>query len=405
MSGTTIDTTGKVVILGAVRTPIGAIGGGLASLQAEALGTAAVKGVLEQTGIDPNDIQYTCFGWVMQDPRSPNLARNVAEFAGVPYTSPATTIHENCASGGAAVHSLARRILLGEIDIGVAGGTESMSNVARYMYAGRLKGQLYGDMKIIDGVQGSLVDANVGKKGELMGLMSERLVERYGATREDQDDVAFRSHQNALKAWDEGYFADYVIPIEVPQRRGDPIIVAKDEGPKNIPREKFSAARPYFKPDGGTITGINSSSINDGAAALVLASAEKAKALGIEPLGTLQHFHNVGVPREYMGEGAFKVIPPMLDKVGIALSDVDYYELNEAFAIVLASAFHDLDGLRVDRANQWGSGVSLGHPVGCTGSRQIVDMVHQLRRRDAHVGITTRCVGGGIGSGEVIVVK
>lgn len=405
MAGSTIDTTGKVVILGATRTPIGAIGGGLATLQAEALGIAATKAVLEQAGVDPKEIQYTCFGWVMQDPRSPNVARNVALLSGVPHTAPATTIHENCASGGAAVHSVVRRLLLGEIDIGLAGGTESMSNVARYLYPGRLKGQLYGDMKLLDGVQVSLADSHVGKKGELMGLMSERLVDRYGVTREEQDDVAYRSHQNALKAWDEGFFADYVVPVEVPQRRGDPIVVAKDEGPKNIPREKFAAVRPYFKPDGGTITGINSSSINDGAAAVILATAEKAKQLGIEPLATLQAYHNVGVPREYMGEGAFKVIPPLLDKVGISLADVDYLELNEAFAIVLAAAFHDLDGLQVERANQWGSGVSLGHPVGCTGCRQIVDMVHQLRRRDAHVGVTTRCVGGGIGSGEVLIVK
>ena len=404
MSGS-IDTTGKVVILGAARTPIGAIGGSLASLQAEALGIAAAKGALEQAGVDPKEIQYTCFGWVMQDPRSPNLARNVAEFSGVPYTSPATTIHENCASGGAAVHSLVRRILLGEIDIGIAGGTESMSNVARYLYPGRLKGQLYGDMKLLDGVQGSLADKHVGKNGELMGLMSERLVERYGVTREDQDDVAFRSHQNAFKAWEEGYFADYVVPVEIPQRRGDPIVVSKDEGPKNIPREKFAAARPYFKPDGGTITGINSSSINDAGAAVIIASAEKAKQLGIEPLATLQAYHNVGVPREYMGEGAFKVIPPLLEKAGVSLAAVDYLELNEAFAIVVAAALRDLEGLQVDRVNQWGSGVSLGHPVGCTGCRQIVDMVHQLKRRDAHIGVTTRCVGGGIGSGEVLIVE
>ena len=404
MSGS-IDTKGKVVILGAARTPIGAIGGSLASLQAEALGIAATKGALEQCGVDPKEIQYSCFGWVMQDPRSPNLARNVAMLCGVPHTSPATTIHENCASGGAAVHSLTRRILLGEVDIGLAGGTESMSNVARYLYPGRLKGQLYGDMKLLDGVQGSLVDGHVGKKGELMGLMSERLVEKYGVTREEQDDVAFRSHQNALKTWNDGLFADYVVPVEIPQRRGDPIVVTKDEGPKDIPREKFAAARPYFKPDGGTITGINSSSINDAGAALIISTEEKAKELGIKPLATLLAYHNVGVPREYMGEGAFKVVPHLLEKAGVAMTDVDYFELNEAFSVVLAAAFHDLEGLEVDRCNQWGSGVSLGHPVGCTGARQIVDMVHQLPRRDAHIGVTTRCVGGGIGSGEVLIVE
>ena len=398
-----VNTSGKVVILGAVRSPIGAIGGGLSTVLARQLATETIKGVLEQTKIDPKEIQYTCFGWVMQDPRSPNLAKTAAEFAGVPHTSPGTTFHENCASGGASVHSLARRILLGEVEIGVAGGVESMSNVSRYLYTGRLKGQLYGEMTLVDGVQGSLVDVNVGKKGELMGYMSERLVDRYGVTREEQDDVAYRSHQNALKTWKDGLFDDYVIPIKIPRRRGEPVIFSRDEGPKDIAREKFTKMRPYFKPD-GTITVTNSSSINDGAAALILASEEKAKALGIKPLATLYNYHNVGVRREYMGEGAFKVIPPMLAKAGLNMTDIDYFELNEAFAVVVASAYHDLEGLSIEKTNQWGSGVSLGHPVGCTGSRQIVDMTHQLIRRNAKIGVTTRCVGGGIGSGEIIVV-
>jgi len=403
MSNAKIDVEGDVVILGAARTPIGAMGGGLASLQAEKLATLAIKAVLEQAKVDPKLIEYTCMGWVMQDPRSPNMAKTAAEFAGVPPESPGCTFHENCASGAASVHSLARRIKLGEVDIGVAGGVEAMSNVPRYLYAGRNKGQTYGDYTLVDGVMGALFDAHAGEKGELMGLLSERLTERYGVTREEQDDVAFRSHQNALKAWKDGYFADYVVPVEIPQRKGDPITVEKDEGPKDIPREKFAKPKPYFKKDGGTITGMNSSSINDAGAAVVLASAAKAKELGLEPLAALHGYHDVGVHREYMGEGAFKVIPPMLDKAGVKLDDVDFFEINEAFAVVVGAAFKFLDGLKVDKVNQWGSGISLGHPVGCTGARQIVDMVHQLHRRDAQLGVTTRCVGGGIGAGEVLV--
>ncbi len=393
----------KVVIVGAVRTPIGAIGGGLAEMQARPLATLAIKALLDKSGVDPKLVEYTCMGWVMQDPRAPNLAKTAAEFAGVPYTSPGTTFHENCASGGAAIHSLARRLMLGEISLGVAGGVESMSNVARYMFAGRLKGQLYGDMTLVDGLFGALTDTNVGKSGELMGLLTERLVERYHVTRQEQDEVAFRSHQNALKAWADHAFDDYVIPVEVPQRKGPPKVVKVDEGPKPVTLEQLSAAKPYFKPDGGTVTSANASTLNDGAAALILATEDRAKELGLAPLAELHAFHNVGVQREYMGEGAFKVIPPLLKRAGITVGEVDLFELNEAFAAVLSAAFHDIPGLLVDKTNQWGSGISLGHPVGCTGARQVVDMVHQLRRRNKQIGLTTRCVGGGIGSGEVVI--
>jgi len=392
----------KVVILGAVRTPIGAIGGGLAPLQARQLATGAMQALFDKTGIDPEHIQYTCMGWVMQDPRSPNLAKTAAEYAGVPCTSPGTTFHENCASGGAAIHSMARRIALGEVDLGVAGGVESMSNVARYLFVARLRGQLYGDMTLTDGLFGALTDVNVGD-GELMGLLTERLVDRYGVTRQEQDEVAFNSHHNALRAWSEGAFADYVVPVEVPKRKGPPEVISRDEGPRPVTMDQLAAARPYFKKD-GTITGANASSLNDAAAVVLMASEARAAALGLEPLAELRAYHNVGVAREYMGEGAFKVIPPLLQRARLVLADVDYFEINEAFAAVLASAFHDLPDLPRERTNQWGSGISLGHPVGCTAARQVVDMIHQLRRRGHRVGVTSRCVGGGIGSGEVVVV-
>ncbi len=393
----------RVFIAGAVRTPVGAIGGGLSTLQAQDLATIIIRSLLEHTGFDPKLVEYTCMGWVMQDPRSPNIAKTAAEFAGVPNTSPGTTFHENCASGAAAIHSLARRIMLGEVSVGVAGGVESLSNVPRYLYTGRTKPQLYGDWKLVDGLFGALTDANVGKKGELMGLLSERLVERYDLTREEQDEVAFRSHHGALDAWGNGSFDDYVIPIEVPNRRGPATIVDRDEGPRDISMDELAAAKPYFKPDGGTITSLNASSVNDGAAAVLLVSEDRMNELGLRPLAEINTFHNIGVAREYMGEGAFKVIPPLLHRAGYEFKDVDLFEINEAFAAVLASAFHDLPDLPRDRTNIWGSGISLGHPVGCTGARQIVDMTHQLRRRDRRVGVTSRCVGGGIGSGEVLV--
>ncbi len=390
-----------VVIVGAVRTPVGAIGGGLAPLEARPLATACITALLERTELDPALVEYTCMGWVMQDPRSPNLAKTAAELAGVPPTVPGTTFHENCASGGAAIHSLARRIRLGEVRLGIAGGVESMSNVPRYLFSGRTKGQLYGDMTLVDGLFGALTDVNVGS-GELMGLLTERIVERYGLTREEQDEVAYQSHRNALAAWEQGAFEGYVVPVEVPQRRGEPKVVSRDEGPRPVSREELAAAKPYFKKDGGTITSLNSSSLNDGAATVVLTSERYAAELGLAPLAELVAFANVGVEREYMGEGAFKVLPPLLERAGLTLGDVDFFELNEAFAAVLAGAFHFLPDLERERTNQWGSGISLGHPVGCTAARQVVDMVHQLRRRGRTHGLTSRCVGGGMGSGEVV---
>ena len=394
--------TAKVIIAGAVRTPVGSIGGVLSSLQAQDLAVIVIRSLLEASGLDPTLVEYTCLGWVMQDPRSPNIAKTAAELAGVPCSSPGTTFHENCASGAAAIHSLARRIMLGEVSLGVAGGVESLSNVPRYLFSGRIKGQLYGDMTLFDGLFGALTDFNVGEDGELMGLLTERLVERYELTREEQDEIAYRSHHGALKAWKDGFFDGYVVPVRIPQRRGEPVIVDRDEGPRPITMKELAAARPYFKPDGGTITTLNASSVNDGAAAVLLASEERAAELGLQRLAEITAFDNIGVAREYMGEGAFKVIPPLLERADLAIADVDLFEINEAFAAVLASAFHDIPDLPKDATNLWGSGVSIGHPVGCTGARQIVDMTHQLRRRGGRVGLTSRCVGGGIGSGEIL---
>lgn len=394
--------TSKVVICGAARTPIGNIGGGLSEILARPMATKCIEGLLKQAKCDPKLVEYTTMGWVAQDCRSPNIAKTSAEFAGVPNTSPGTTLHENCSSGGASIAAMARMIRLGEVGIGIAGGCESMSNVPRYLFTGRMKAQLYGDMTIVDGLMGALTDTNVGKKGELMGLLTERLVEKYKVSRELQDEIAFRSHQNALAAMESGSFDSYVIPIEVPDKKKTKII-SRDEGPKKVSLEELKAQKPYFKPEGGSITGGNSSTLNDGAAALLMASEEAAKKAGLPILAELKSYGNIGVPREYMGEGAFLVLPKLLDLAGLKFEDVDYFEINEAFAAVLGGAFNHFPQLKVERTNQWGSGISLGHPVGATGVRQVVDMVQQLGKRGKSVGVTARCVGGGIGGGEVIV--
>jgi len=234
--------------------------------------------------------------------------------------------------------------------------------------------------------------------------LTERLVEKYGVSRELQDEIAFRSHSNALDAWEKGHFADYVVPIEVPSRKGPPKIVSRDENPRKVTLEELARAKPYFKPSGGTITAASSSTLNDGAAAVILASEERARELNLPVLAVLRGFGNVGVPRELMGEGAFKVIPKLLKKTSLSLKDIDFFEINEAFAAVVGAATKDVEGLHMNKINQWGSGIGLGHPVGCTGIRQLVDMIHQLRRRQKKFGMTSRCVGGGIGSGEVVEI-
>lgn len=393
----------KLVICSAVRSPLGAIGGGLQDVLPRQMAINIVSKAMEQAKVDPAKVDYVTLGWVMQDCRSPNIAKTAAEFAGCPVTTPGTTVHENCASGGAAIHDIARRILLGEINLGVAGGVESMSNVPRYLFTGRLKNQLYGDMQLVDGLMAALTDSTIGKKGELMGLLTERLVKKYNVSREFQDEIALRSHVNAWDAWQKGFY-DYVLPVEVPgKKKGEIKIIDRDEGPKKVDAEFFAKQKPYFLPDGGTITSSNSSSLNDGAAAIVLAAEATAKDLGLPILAELKAFGNIGVPKEYMGEGAFKIVPKLLQKSGKSISDIDFFELNEAFAAVVGGALADIPELKLDKINQWGSGISLGHPVGATGARQVVDMVHQLGKRGKSLGLTTRCVGGGIGAGEVIV--
>ena len=392
----------KVVFCSAVRTPVGSIGGVLAEILPRPLAIMTAKEALARANVDPAHVDYTTLGWVMQDPRSPNIAKTVCEFIGAPVTSPGTTVHENCASGGAAIHDIARRLMLGEIQLGVAGGVESMSNVPRYLYQCRIKNQLYGDLTLVDGLMGALTDTTVGKKGELMGLLTERIAEKYKITREQQDEIAFRSHANAVAAWDSGKF-DYVMPVNIPSsRKGKPdTVVSRDEGPKKLDMDYFRKQKAYFK-EGGTITGANSSSLNDGCAVVVMATEARAKELGLPILAELKGFGNIGVPKEYMGEGAFKVIPRLTQRSNTKVTDFDLFELNEAFAAVVGAALVDVPELDVSKVNTTGSGIGIGHPVGCTGVRQVVDMIHQLGKANKTLGMTTRCVGGGIGSGEVI---
>lgn len=381
---------------------MGSIGGGLSTVPSRDLILTAAKAALSSAKCDPKHVEYTTCGQGMQDMRNMNIAKVTSEFMGAPTTSPATTVQENCASGGAAIHDIARRIKCGEIELGVAGGVESMSSIPRLLFVGRTQSQLYGDMQLVDGLQGALIDPTVGKKGTVMGLLTEALVQKYKVTRELQDEIAWRSHKNAWSAWEKGFY-DYVTKVDVVSRKKT-VTVARDEGPRNLELSYFQQQKPHFLQDGtGTITVANASSVNDAAAAVVLASEKRAKELGLPILAELKAWGNVGVPKEYMGEGAFKVLPTLFKKASIELGNVDYFDMNEAFAAVVGAAKMDIPELNLDKVNQWGSGISLGHPVGCTGARQVVDMCFQLQKRNGRLGVTSRCVGGGIGSGEVIV--
>ncbi|KPI84882.1 hypothetical protein ABL78_6064 [Leptomonas seymouri] len=391
----------RIVIVGAARTPIGAIGGGLSTIDPRQLIVHTAAAALAGAKCSSEHVEYTTIGQCMQDVRNMNIAKIASGLIGAPITSCATTVQENCASGGAAIHDIARRITCGEIGLGVAGGVESMSTIPRVLFAGRTKGQFYGDMNLVDGLQSALKDTTVGKDGTLMGLLTEALAEKYKVSREMQDEIAYRSHRNACETWEKGWF-DYVVPVEVSDKKRT-VVASRDESPKKLDMEYFKKQKPYFKRDGtGTITAANSSGVNDGAAALVLASEKRAKELNLPILAELKAWGSLGVPKEYMGEGVFKVLPKLLQKAGITLADVDYFEMNEVFAAVIGAAKKEFPELDLDKVNQWGSGISLGHPVGCTGARQVVDMCHQLQRRNARLGVTTRCMGGGLGSGEVL---
>jgi len=399
----------KVVICHAVRTPIGRIGGGLSSFTAPRLLEQVVKFCVETSKVDPKQIEFIGCGWVNQDPRGAAMAETAARKAGCPDSVPGTLVHEQCSSGAVAVHNIARQIRLGEISLALGCGVECMSNIPRHLYTGRLSGVTYGPMELRDGLMDGLTDFEFRPGGVLVGaLTDEFLCAKYKVTREFQDEVAYRSHHNACDAWDQGFYDNtYIMSIDATKKGAKKqTIVNKDEGCRRVTREELAKAKPYFIPKGGSVTAANASQVSDGAACVLLASEEKAKELGLPILAELIAWDRTGCPRELFGEGAFKPLPRVLAKAGKKMADVDYFEMNEAFAAVVGAALNDPEmpgKIPFDKVNRWGSGVALGHPVGCTGVRQMVDMVHQLRKRNAWLGYTGRCAGGGKGTGELLL--
>jgi len=386
----------KVVIVSAVRTPIGSFMGSLSSITAPQLGAIAIKGALDKIKLNPNLVDEVLMGNVVQAGTGQAPARQAAIYAGIPNTVPCTTINKVCASGMKAVMQAAQAIALGDAHIIVAGGMENMSLIPHYVHL--RTGQKFGPTTLIDGMQkDGLVDAY---DNNAMGVCADACAVKYNFSREDQDNFAIQSYKRSEEAWDKGYFDAEVVPVEVPQRRGEPLMVTKDEEFTNVSIDKIPSLRPAFTKD-GTVTAANASTINDGAAALVLMSEEKAKELNLKPLATIVSFADAAQEPEWFTTAPAKALPKALSKANLSLDEVDFFEFNEAFSVV-GLANMKLLGLTDKNVNMNGGAVSLGHPLGCSGARILVTLINVLEQQKGKIGAAAICNGGGGASAIVI---
>ncbi len=386
----------EVVIVSAVRTPMGSFMGSLSSIPAAKLGAIAIKGALDKINLDPNIIDEVFMGNVLQAGVGQAPARQAAVFAGLPYTVPCTTVNKVCASGMKAISFAAQAIKCGDAEIIIAGGMENMSQTPFY-HQGR-NGQKLGNIVLEDGLlKDGLTNVYDGKH---MGTCGDLCANEKEFTREDQDNFAIESYTRSAKAWKTGKFDEEIVPVEVPQRRGEPIIVKEDEEFKNVKLDKIPNLRPVFTKD-GTVTAANASTLNDGAAALVLMSSEKAKELGLKPLAIVKGYADAAQEPEWFTTAPAKAIPIALKKANIDHSEVDYYELNEAFSVVGLVNIKMLN-LDAEKVNVNGGAVSLGHPLGCSGARIIVTLINVLKQNNAKIGTAGICNGGGGASAMVI---
>jgi len=387
----------EVVIVSAVRTPMGSFGGSLKEFTATKLGAIAIRGALEKAGLKPEQVQDVLMGCVIQSNLGQAPARQAAKFAGLPNEVNCTTINKVCASGMKAIMLAAQSIALGDADIVVAGGMESMSNVPFYADSMRW-GNKYGNAQLIDGLaKDGLTDVYDGKA---MGNAAELCAATCGISRADQDAFAIESYKRSQAAWNEGKFADEIVPVEIPQRKGEPVLFAKDEEPFNVKFDKIPELKPAFQKD-GTVTAANASTMNDGAAALVLMSREKASELGIKPLAIIRGYADAEQAPEWFTTTPAIAVPKAIAKAGLKMTDIDYWELNEAFAVV---GIENSKRLKLDPAkvNIHGGAVSLGHPLGCSGARIIVTLINILKQHKAKYGAAGICNGGGGASAMVI---
>ena len=386
----------RVVIVSAVRTPIGSFMGGLSAVPAPRLGAVAIKGALDKINLDPNLVDEVFMGNVVQAGVGQAPARQAAIFAGLPNSVACTTVNKVCASGMKSVMLGAQAIMCGDAEIVVAGGMENMSLIPHYMNL--RNGTKFGPATMIDGMQkDGLTDAY---DNSAMGVCADLCAAEYDFTREDQDNFAIQSYERSAKAWGSGKFDNEIVPVSVPQRKGDPIIIAKDEEFSNVKLDKIPSLNPVFTKD-GTVTAANASTINDGAAAVILMSEEKAIALGLKPLAYIRSYADAAQEPKWFTTSPSKAIPKALDKAGISINDVDYFEFNEAFAVVgLANA--KILGLDNSKINVNGGAVSLGHPLGCSGVRIIVTLLNVLEQNNGKIGAAAICNGGGGASAIVI---
>ncbi|GAA3789469.1 acetyl-CoA C-acyltransferase [Corallibacter vietnamensis] len=385
-----------VVIVSAARTPIGSFLGSLSTIPAPKLGAIAIKGALDKINLKPEMVQEVLMGNVVQAGTGQAPARQAAIYAGIPNTVPCTTINKVCASGMKAVMQAAQAIALGDADVVVAGGMENMSLIPHYFHA--RSATKFGPATMIDGMQkDGLVDAY---NQDAMGVCADACATEYEFSREDQDAFAIQSYNRSAAAWEAGKFDNEVVPVEVPQRRGDAIIVNKDEEFTNVKMDKIPALRPAFTKD-GTVTAANASTINDGAGAMVLMSKEKAEELGLKPLATIKSYADAAHEPEWFTTAPAKALPKALDKANISIDDVDYFEFNEAFSVVGLANMKIL-GLSDKNVNVNGGAVSLGHPLGCSGVRILITLLNVLEQNDAKIGAAAICNGGGGASAVVI---
>lgn len=387
----------EVYILSAVRTPIGSFGGSLSTLSATQLGSIAIRGALERAGVSPELVDEVYMGNVLSANLGQAPARQAALFAGIPNTVPCTTVNKVCSSGLKSVMIAAQTILAGDNHVVVAGGMESMSNVPHYL-PGMRNGQKLGHEKVVDGmIKDGLWDVY---NDYHMGNAAENTAREMNISREEQDTLAIESYRRAQAAWEAGSFRDEIVPVAVPQRKGDPVIVDRDEEYTKVNFDKIPGLRPVFVKD-GTITAANASTINDGAAALVLMSKEKADSLGLKPLAIICSYADAAQAPEWFTTAPAIAVPLALKKAGLKKEDISYYEVNEAFAVVSIAVMREME-VDASIVNIHGSGVSLGHPLGSTGARILVSLVHILKQKGARYGAAGLCNGGGGASAMVV---
>ncbi|MCB9185606.1 MAG: acetyl-CoA C-acyltransferase [Flavobacteriales bacterium] len=380
----------EVYIVAAARTPMGSFNGKLASVPAPKLGAIAIKGALQQAGVDDKEVQEVFMGNVLSAGLGQAPARQAAIFAGLPDTVPCTTVNKVCASGMKAIMLGAQSIMLGDNDVVVAGGMENMSSVPHYLPGSRI-GTKYGSITMLDGLAfDGLTDVYHNYP---MGNAAELCATECNISREDQDAYAIESYKRSAAAWEAGAFKNEIVPVEVPQRRGDALVVDTDEEFTNVMMDKIPSLRPAFTKD-GTVTAANASTMNDGAAAVVLMSKEKAEALGVKPLAKIVSFADAAQAPEWFTTAPAKAMPKAFGKAGWSASDIDLFEINEAFSVV-ALANNQKLGLDASKVNVNGGAVSLGHPLGCSGARIIVTLVHALKNRGLKKGASGICNGGG----------